>query len=28
MGGILIAFIISLAVAGGVLMYSLLRAEK
>lgn len=28
MDGILITFVMSLAVAGGVLMYSLLRAEK
>jgi hypothetical protein len=28
MSGILIAFVISLAISGGVLMYSLLRAEK
>ena len=28
MDGILVTFVISLAMAGGVLMYSLLRAEK
>ena len=28
MDGILITFVISLSIAGGVLMYSLLRAEK
>jgi len=28
MDGVLITFVISLAIAGGVLMYSLLRAEK
>ncbi len=28
MDGILVTFVISLSIAGGVLMYSLLRAEK
>jgi len=28
MDGILVTFVVSLAIAGGVLMYSLLRAEK
>lgn len=28
MDGILIIFVVSLAISGGVLMYSLLRAEK
>lgn len=28
MDGILVTFVVSLALAGGVLMYSLLRAEK